>query len=179
MRRFAIAAVVLAAAAAAAVALLAHRGSGRPGLVVGGVEDAAKWGDPAANMELASRAGFRTIVLSSVWSRPETAPDNPELERLRAAIDSARRLGIEPIVAVYSFSGETPVTARDRLEFGSYAAAILRGIPELHTISLGNEPNSDLFWMPQFGRGGTDAAAAAYFRLLETAYPLVKAASPP
>ena len=81
-----------------------------------------------------------------------------------------------------SRSTRSPATRRcrprDRVEFGSYAAAILRGIPELEMISLGNEPNSNTFWMPQFGRDGTDAAAAAYFRLLETAYPLVKAASP-
>jgi hypothetical protein len=178
MRRFLIATVLLIAAACAAVALLTGPARVRPRLVVGGVEDAAKWSNPAGNMALASRAGFRTIVLSSVWRRPETTPDNPELERLRAAIHAARGLGIRPIVAVYSFSGDTPVSASDRAEFGSYAAAILRGIPELEMISLGNEPNSNTFWMPQFERNGADAAATAYFRLLETAYPLVKAASP-
>jgi hypothetical protein len=178
MRRFVIAAALLAVVTVGAVVLLTPKGTTRPRLIVGGVEDAAKWGDPAGNMELARRAGFRTIVLSSVWTRPETTPDNPELERLRAAIDAARQRGIAPIVAVYSFSGETPVSARERVEFGSYAAAILRGVPELQMISLGNEPNSNEFWMPQFGRGGTDAAATAYFELLETAYPLVKAASP-
>jgi hypothetical protein len=178
VRRYVLAAFLLIATASAAVVLLTRPGTGRPRLIVGGVEDAAKWSDPAGNMELASRAGFGTIVLSSVWSRPETTPDNPELERLRAAIDAAQAVGIRPIVAVYSFSGDTPVSVRQRLEFGSYAAAILRGIPELKTISLGNEPNSNRFWMPQFGRGGTDAAATAYFELLETAYPLVKAASP-
>ena len=178
MRRFVIVAAVLVAASAAVATLLTEHGAGRHVLIVGGVEDAAKWSDPLGNMELARRAGFGTIVLSSVWSRPETAPDNPELERLRVAIDSARQLGIQPIVAVYSFSGDTPISAADRLEFGSYAAAILRGIPELRLISLGNEPNANLFWMPQFGRDGADAAAAAYFRLLETVYPLVKAASP-
>ncbi len=178
MRRSVIAAVVLVAAVATAVVLVTGQGTGRSRLIVGGVEDAAKWSNPAGNMELATRAGFGTIVLSSVWTRPETTPDNPELERLRAAIDAARAVGIRPIVAVYSFSGDTPVAAADRVEFGSYAAAILRGIPELRTISLGNEPNSNTFWMPQFGRDGTDAAATAYFELLETAYPLVKAASP-
>ncbi len=178
MRRSVIAVVVLVAVASTAVVLVTGHGIGRSRLIVGGVEDAAKWSDPAGNMELARRAGFGTIVLSSVWSRPETTPDNPELERLHAAIDAAQAVGIRPIVAVYSFSGETPVSGRDRVEFGSYAAAILRGIPELKTISLGNEPNSNQFWMPQFGLGGTDAAARAYFELLETAYPLVKAASP-
>jgi hypothetical protein len=51
-------------------------------------------------------------------------------------------------------------------------------MPQLHYLSLGNEPNSNMFWRPQFGRHGTDAAATAYFQLLRTAYPLVKAAAP-
>ncbi len=147
-------------------------------LVVGGVEDAAKWGDPTTNMALARRAGFRTIVLSSVWTRPLQTPDMPEITRLQAAVDAADTDGIHPIVAVYSFSSNTPLTARDRADFASYAAAIVRAIPELHYLSLGNEPNSNRFWMPQFGPGGTDAAARAYFALLATAYAAVKAAAP-
>ncbi len=164
--------------AAGLVAWLLSAGSPRHGLVVGGVEDAAKWGDPAGNMELARKAGFQAIVLSSVWERGSSEPDGPEIDRLRDAIDAADAAGIRPIVAVYSFSGDTPLTARDRADFASYAAAILRAIPELRYISLGNEPNSNLFWMPQFGPGGADAAANAYFALLETAYPAVKEASP-
>ena len=172
--------VLLAIAGAATVAavLLTGRGASRHGLVVGGVEDAAKWGDPIANMDRARTAGFRVIVLSSVWTSGAAAPDQPEVDRLRAAIDAADNAGIHPVVAVYSFSRDTPVTAPARVDFASYAAAILRAIPELRYISLGNEPNSNRFWMPQFGAGGTDAAAADYFRLLRVTYPAVKAASP-
>ncbi|HEX4323268.1 MAG TPA: hypothetical protein VHZ77_01425 [Gaiellaceae bacterium] len=178
MRRWPIGAVLLVAAVAAGIVFVLGQRHTRPQLVVGGVEDAAKWADPGGNMALAQQAGFRTIVLSSVWARPATTPGPAELDGLRRAIDAAEQIGIRPIVAVYSFSGNTPVSTRDREEFGSYAASILRAIPELPTISLGNEPNSNEFWMPQFGPSGTDAAALAYFRLLETAYPLVKAADP-
>jgi hypothetical protein len=162
-----------------AVVLLAGcGGSGRRHLVVGGVEDAAKWADPGGNMALAARAGFRVIVLSSVWSRGLSAPPGAEVYRLKTAIDVAQRDGIQPIAAVYSFGSQTPVTPRERAQYAAYAAALLRAIPELRYISLGNEPNGHLFWMPQFGPGGTDAAAQAYFSLLETAYPAVKKASP-
>jgi hypothetical protein len=129
-------------------------------------------------MALARRAGFQVIVLSSVWSRGARTPANDETYRLNTAIDSAQRVGIQPILAVYSFSGDTPLTARDRAAYTSYAVALLRRIPELRYISLGNEPNSNLFWMPQYGPGGADSAAAAYFELLRAAYPAVKKASP-
>jgi hypothetical protein len=33
-------------------------------------------------------------------------------------------------------------------------------------MSIGNEPNSGVFWLPQFGAGGSDVAAAAYYQLL-------------
>ncbi len=181
VRRGRIAAVALALGAAALVAwaLAAGLGGGSPRrLVVGGVEDAAKWSDPAGNMARARRAAFEVIVLSSVWTRGATTPDNPELARLRTAVDAAQRDDIRPIVAVYSFGADTPETQRQRLDFAAYAVAILHAMPELRYISLGNEPNSNMFWRPQFGSGGTDAAAGSYFRLLRTAYPLVKAAAP-
>jgi len=167
------------AALVAASALVVGCGSTKQHeLVVGGVEDAAKWSAPGANMELARRAGFRVIVLSSVWTRPLQRPDTPEIDRLRTAVDAAERLGIRPIVAVYSFSANTPVTATERGQFGSYAAAILRAIPNLHDMSIGNEPNSNQFWMPQFGAGGSDVAASAYFALLSETYDRLKKIDP-
>jgi hypothetical protein len=129
-------------------------------------------------MALAQRAGFKSIVLSSVWTRGARAPSGHELYGLKAAIDEAQRVGIQPIVAVYSFSGDTPLTSEDRSAYTSYAVSLLHRIPELRYISLGNEPNSSTFWMPQFGPDGSDAAAAAYFGLLQTAYPAVKRADP-
>jgi hypothetical protein len=129
-------------------------------------------------MARARRAGFQVIVLSSVWTRGATTPDTPELAGLRTAVDAAERDGIRPIVAVYSFGAETPQTSRQRLDFAAYAVSILHAMPDLRYISLGNEPNSNMFWRPQFGRHGTDAAAISYFQLLRTAYPLVKEAAP-
>ncbi len=67
-----------------------------------------------------------------------------------------------------------PLTAHARAEFISYAATILRALPGLRVMSIGNEPNSGVFWMPQFGAHGTDVAAAAYFELLARAYDALK-----
>ena len=161
-----------------AVLLVAGCGGHHRHLVVGGVEDSAKWADPGGNMALARRAGYQVIVLSSVWTQPHRAPTADEVYRLRTAVHVAQHAGIEPIVAVYSFGSQTPVTPSARAEFTAYAAAILRSIPTLRYISLGNEPNSKLFWMPQFGPAGSDVAATAYLELLETAYPAMKKASP-
>ena len=170
--------IALQIAAAGLLLTVAGCGGSHRHLVIGGVEDAAKWADPGGNMALARRAGFQVIVLSSVWTRGARAPTADETYRLKTAVDVAQRVGIQPIVAVYSFSGDTPLTPRARAAYTAYAVALLEQIPELRYLSLGNEPNSNLFWMPQFGPAGSDAAAAAYFELLRVAYPAVKKASP-
>ena len=147
-------------------------------IVVGAVEDSAKSGDPAAKMALARGADFRAIVLSAVWSPPLEAPPDAELSGLRAAVDAAREAGIRPIVAVYSFATATPLTPEARAQFAAYAASIVRALPAVHDVSVGNEPNLNLFWMPQFDADGADAAATAYLDLLAETYDALKAVSP-
>src|SRR5258708_15405826 len=50
--------------------------------------------------------------------------------------------------------------------------------PELGGLSVGNEPNLNRFWLPQFNDDGSDAAAPAYESLLARTYDAVKAAQP-
>ena len=126
-------------------------------------------------MELASRAGFDAIVLSSVWTPPLTQPAAPELAALRGAVAAAVAEEIRPIVAVYQFSGVTPLTDAARARFAAYAASIPRLLPDVRDVIVGNEPNLNLFWMPQFGPNGEDAAAAAYLQLLAQSYDAIKA----
>jgi hypothetical protein len=45
-------------------------------------------------------------------------------------------------------------------------------------VIIGNEPNLNLFWQPQFAADGTSAAPAAFLALLARTYDTVKAASP-
>ena len=91
---------------------------------------------------------------------------------------AAVAVGIEPIVAVYSFSGVTPLTPEARGQFASFAASIPRSLPNVHDVIVGNEPNLNLFWMPQFGTDGSDAAAPAYLALLAETYDAIKGVNP-
>jgi hypothetical protein len=163
--------------AAALVLLLAAACGGHKerSVVVGAVEDAAKNGDPAAAMADARRAGFRAIALSATWTPPASRIDDTQLGQLRAAAKAAATADIKPIVAVYSFSGVTPLTDEARGQFASFAASIPRAIPEVRDVVVGNEPNLNLFWMPQFAADGSDAAAPAYLALLARTYDALKA----
>jgi hypothetical protein len=147
-------------------------------LVVGAVEDAAQSGDGPAKTALVRAAGFRAVVLSAVWTPPLARPAPPQFAALRGAVTAAADAGIRPIVAVYSFGRDTPLTAEARRQFAAFAASIPRALPQVRTVSIGNEPNSGLFWSPQFAADGSDAAAPAYLALLEESYDAIKAVSP-
>jgi hypothetical protein len=171
----------LARIGAASLLLLLAVGCGGPKphpIVVGAVEDAAKNSDPAAAMDLAQRAGFRAIALIATWTPPASTVDEAQLAQLRGAARAAAAVGIKPIVSVYSFSGVTPLTDEARGQFASFAASIPRAIPEVRDVVVGNEPNLNLFWMPQFAADGSDAAAPAYLALLARTYDALKAVDP-
>jgi hypothetical protein len=84
---------------------------------------------------------------------------------------------IRIFLAVYNpGSATTPLTDDARRQFASYVAGIVRDVPAIRDIVVGNEPNLNRFWMPQFTESGDDAAAPAYFALLAAAYDAAKAA---
>jgi len=173
MLRTSLLAVVLVAALAGC-----GFGSHHHRIVIGAVEDSAKSGDAQAQMQLAADSGFRAIALSSVWSRGLRAPMPSELAALQRATNAAHAAQIRPIVAVYSFSSSTPLTATDRSDFAAYSAALVRDLPDVHDVIIGNEPNLNLFWLPQYDAAGGDAAAESFERLLATTYDAVKEARP-
>jgi hypothetical protein len=168
-------ALALAAAVLAAGGCGTSNHASQPGLVVGVVEDAAK-NDPGPELRRTADSGFGAVALSAVWSRGERQPPPGVLGPLRRAVATAARDDVRPIVALYQFSSQTPVTPGDRADFAAYAAALVRGLPQLHDLIVGNEPNLNLFWQPQFDAAGGDAAAASFEALLAETYDAVKAA---
>lgn len=158
--------------------LLIGCGSRSHRLEVGVVEDAAKTGRPVAELQRTAASGFRAVVLSSLWAYGETAPAPAERIALVAATEAAKAAGVEPIVAVYQTSSQTPTSASDRADFTAYTAALVRALPDVDRVIVGNEPNLNLFWLPQFDGQGGDAAAASFEQLLAATYDAVKAVRP-
>src|SRR5262249_45349459 len=72
----------------------------------------------------------------------------------------------------------TPLTAAERTQFAQFAADLVRRVPTIREYIVGNEPNLNRYWLPQFGPNGEDVAASAYVQLLARAYDLMKAADP-
>src|SRR4051794_1403105 len=156
--------------ALAAVALAGCGGSKQrePKLLVGAVEDAAKFArDPGAQMKLARDSGFRAVVLSAVWEDGASAA--ADAEPLRRAVEAAGDEDIRPVLAIYQFSASTPADPGRRDAFVAYATALTKALPEVRDVIVGNEPNLNLFWQPQFDSAGEDQAAVDYEALLAAA----------
>jgi hypothetical protein len=124
-------------------------------------------------MKLARASGFRAVVLSAVW-KPGASAD-ADLPPLRRAVEAAVAQDVRPVLAVYQFSSATPADPASRTAFASYAAALAKSLPDVRDVIVGNEPNLNLFWQPQFDASGADTAAPAFEALLAATYDALKA----
>ena len=152
-------------------------------LLVGAVEDEAKFarGERRSARRHVARARRRlprdrvqqpSGSRRSASSRRSSATpcERPRARRSRAAIT--------PVVDVAQFGAATPLTETEQKQFASFAASVPRLVPQVAHVVVGNEPNTNLFWRPQFHSDGSDAAAHAYERLLARTYDAIKAVSP-
>ena len=167
--------------AAAAVALAAPVAHAKAPLQVGAVtpELLTRKLVPGtvADLRAANLADAARVTLT--WKRGQTDLDLNLLNDFRYGINAAERAGADVYLTIYpDGSAETPLTSADQSTFAQYAAWLIRRLPEVGHVIVGNEPNLNRFWLPQFGAGGSDLAAPAYVRLLARTYDALKAASP-
>jgi hypothetical protein len=143
------------------------------GFVVGAVDDVIRHPGPA--LDQLREAGFDAVGVTSFWQPGLSAPTPEELDVLRDV--AGRADGTRIFLSVYQpGSATTPLTAEARTQFASYVEAIVREVPKIRDIVVGNEPNLNRFWLPQFDQSGNDVAAPAYFALLSEVYDAAKEA---
>jgi hypothetical protein len=149
---------------------------------VGAAEDAAQAPSLAlakSKMDLAKLAGLNAIRVTAQWRPGQTAPLPAALASLQNAVGAADLDGIAVYLSIYPYgSSVTPLTAQARAQFAAFATSLATALPTVHRFIVGNEPNINRFWMPQFADDGSDVAAPAYEALLAQTYDALKAASP-
>ena len=169
--------VVLAALAAAVPAQAAPRR-----LVVGASESASLIPDTVVaktRMDLAVLAGLTEIEVRAEWTRGKTAPTADEFASFQASVLAAQLDAVRLVIAVNTGgSSQTPQSLLDRKQFAQYTSALARSLPYARDFIVGNEPNLNRFWMPQFDKRGRDLAAPAYEALLARTYDALKTVSP-
>jgi hypothetical protein len=130
-----------------------------------------------AKMQLAKAAGFDTIRITADWSPGQSAVPQGELQAIQSIAAAGVFLDIRIIATVMPFgSRATPLTATARTQFARFAADLVRKVPTIREYIVGNEPNLNRYWLPQFGPQGEDVAAPAYVQLLARTYDAMKAA---
>jgi len=163
-----------------ALAPAAHAGG--PGLVIGATEDAVRSSTltgAKAQMDLLALAGFRGVRITQIWTPGATALSPADTKVLDNVVSAARLDDVTVLTSVMNKgSATTPLTPEDQADFASYAASIVQEQPSLRTLIIGNEPNLNRYWLPQFNADGSDAAAPAYESLLAQTYDAVKSADP-
>jgi hypothetical protein len=156
--------------------------AGGPYMLVGAAEDVARTPDPAfakSEMLLAKLAGLDTIRVTQTWVKGQTALGPNDTIELSNAIAAAQFTGIRVVLSLYPYgSSVTPLSDQDRADFAAFTVDVAKRFPYVHDFIVGNEPNLNRFWLPQFGPSGEDVAAPAYEQLLAAAYDALKAVRP-
>jgi hypothetical protein len=172
----------LAALAAAAGAASGHAHAGGPAMALGAAEDVVRAPDlPTAQAKMAQLrlAGFSAVRITSNWLPGLVAPTEDELRQLRNVEAAAELNGVTVYVSVYHPGQRTtPLEPAAQAQFAQYAAAIARELPSFDDVIVGNEPNLNRFWLPQFAPDGSNASAPAYLSLLAQTYDALKAVDP-
>jgi hypothetical protein len=152
--------------------------AGGPRMLVGAVNQEALQSDDA--LALAEQANLGDAVrVTLTWARGRRAPEQESVDHLRDVVDAAAKTGTTVYVSLYPFgSSQTPLSNGDQGDFTAWVAAIARAVPGARHFIIGNEPNLNRFWLPQFGPNGEDVAAGPYVLLLAKSYDALKAISP-
>jgi hypothetical protein len=156
--------------------------AGGPHMMIGAAEDLGKQPTEAAakvEMDKAKLAGLDSIRMTVTWKTGERALPAIEAAPLTNAVEAAQLSGIRVLLSIFPFgSSVTPLSPDAQSDFAAFAADVAKQYPYVHDFIVGNEPNLNRFWLPQFGPSGEDVAAASYEQLLATAYDALKAVHP-
>jgi hypothetical protein len=175
--------VILRLSATLALLVLAPSAhAGGSSIALGAAEDTVRSPslvESEAAMSLLRLGGFRAVRITSMWEPGMREPPENEAAVLANVSAAAALHGVRVFVSVFHIgSRTTPLTPEARADFASYTAAITTANPTFRDLIIGNEPNLNRFWLPQFNVNGTGASAPAYLSLLAATYDAVKAAAP-
>ena len=150
-------------------------------MVVGATEDAVRSADPAVaqtQMNLLQAAGFRAVRITQLWAPGQSKISSQDAAILDNVMTAAKKDGIEVLTTLMNYGSKTtPLSDTDQADFAAFAASVVSTTGVRHLI-VGNEPNLNRYWLPQFDDSGADVAAPAYETLLARTYDAVKAANP-
>lgn len=166
-------------AALAAVAALAGAGSAAADPIRYGAADDWPKFHPCGDVwwTAATDIGYQDVRMTVQWDA--AAPTTIAFQdNLKDAIDCAKLNNVRPILALYPAKPASIGSNADaQVQFAQFVALVGQTFPDVHDFIVGNEPNVNRFWQPQFV-DGADAAAADYEHTLALSYDALKGVRP-
>ncbi len=155
---------------------------GGDAIFVGALEDVVKQPEPTETrkrVKQATQAGLDALGLTTPWAPGQVDPDPGQLLLLKNVADAAKAENVRVFLSIFQYRNrDTPITEDEQKQYADYAARLARELPSVRDFIIGNEPNLNGFWFPQFDESGRSAAAPAYTALLALSYDALKAVSP-
>jgi hypothetical protein len=125
----------------------------------------------------ATDIGYQEFRMTVQWNEA-TPTVIPFQANIQAAIDCAKLNNLEPILAVYpQHPAAIGSNAGAQAQFATFVSLVGQAFPGVKDIIVGNEPNVNRFWQPQY-RGGQDAAATDDEHTLAQSYDALKIVRP-
>jgi hypothetical protein len=164
--------------ACCACVALAFCGSATANVTFGITEDTGALGDPTMFYSTLNDLGASENRISILWdpSQPTTIPNQVALDYWlpQAAISAVRVvLAVSPAHAGDITSSPTRIA-----EFAAFLRQLATTYPTVKDFVVGNEPNQDRFWQPQFNAREARVSGAAYEPLLAASYDALKSVGP-
>jgi hypothetical protein len=155
--------------------LVAGSGAAAQPMRYGVADDWPEWhpcGD--AWWAAAKDIGYQDLRLTVRWDDAQPAVI-PSEANIQAAVGCASLAGLRPILAVYPLTPSAfGSSAAAQRQFAAFVALVGTAFPQVTNFVVGNEPNLNRFWQPQYVNG-RDAAAKDYEHTLAASYDALKA----
>lgn len=121
--------------------------------------------------------GYQDLRMTVQWNEA-TPTVIPFQSNLKTAIDCAKLNNVRPILAIYPLHPSAiGSNASAQAQFATFVSLVGQAFPGVKDFIVGNEPNVNRFWQPQYS-GGKDAAATDYEHTLAQSYDALKAVRP-
>ena len=121
--------------------------------------------------------GYQDLRMTVQWD-VDAPTVIPFQSNLQMAIDCAKLNNIRPILAIYP-AKPSAIGSNDDAQnaFASFVGLVGQAFPDVQNFIVGNEPNLNRFWQPQYVNG-RDAAATDYEHTLAKSYDALKLVRP-
>jgi hypothetical protein len=163
--------------ALAALTCAVAAGAARATLDVGITDDVGKSDGGASFFARLNDLGAKENRVSIVWN-PSSHSSIGGQNEIDAWMPQAQASGTRIVFAIYSQGARDLYTASAKAQFVAFVQRVARTYPAVKDYVIGNEPNVNFFWQPQYNGKRQALAAASYMQVLAGSYDALKAVNP-